>query len=166
MSFVRVMPTIFCNRAEPPEPGICPSFCSGSAYCVVSDAIRKSHASESSKTDAEAVATVGDDHRLGAARWRRDVPGELRDVFGTRLHETADVAAAGEMLALRPQHDDANARILVERLERQPELIALRHRHNVIGRAAKDNVGTLMRFIDLDLEPVELGKAGISKCVG
>ena len=23
--------TIFCNRAEPPEPGICPSFCSGSA---------------------------------------------------------------------------------------------------------------------------------------
>ena len=28
---VRVMPTIFCRRAEPPEPGICPSRCSGSA---------------------------------------------------------------------------------------------------------------------------------------
>ena len=31
MSLVRVMPTIFCRRAEPPEPGICPSRCSGSA---------------------------------------------------------------------------------------------------------------------------------------
>ena len=28
---VRVMPTIFCRRAEPPEPGIWPSFCSGRA---------------------------------------------------------------------------------------------------------------------------------------
>ena len=31
MSLVRVMPMIFCRRAEPPEPGICPSFCSGNA---------------------------------------------------------------------------------------------------------------------------------------
>ncbi len=31
MSFVRVIPTIFWSRAEPPEPGIWPSFCSGSA---------------------------------------------------------------------------------------------------------------------------------------
>ena len=31
MSLVRVMPMIFCSRAEPPEPGICPSRCSGSA---------------------------------------------------------------------------------------------------------------------------------------
>ena len=31
MSLVRVMPTIFCSRAEPPDPGICPSFCSGNA---------------------------------------------------------------------------------------------------------------------------------------
>ena len=31
MSLVRVMPMIFCRRAEPPEPGIWPSFCSGSA---------------------------------------------------------------------------------------------------------------------------------------
>ena len=28
---VRVMPMIFCRRAEPPEPGIWPSRCSGSA---------------------------------------------------------------------------------------------------------------------------------------
>jgi hypothetical protein len=31
MSLVRVMPTIFCNRAEPPDPRIWPSFCSGSS---------------------------------------------------------------------------------------------------------------------------------------
>src|SRR5215203_3785813 len=31
MSLVRVMPTIFCSRAEPPDPGICPSRCSGNA---------------------------------------------------------------------------------------------------------------------------------------
>ncbi len=28
---VRVMPMIFCSRAEPPEPGIWPSRCSGRA---------------------------------------------------------------------------------------------------------------------------------------
>ena len=31
MSLVRVMPTIFCSRAEPPDPGIWPSRCSGRA---------------------------------------------------------------------------------------------------------------------------------------
>ena len=31
MSFWRVMATIFCSRALPPEPGIWPRFCSGSA---------------------------------------------------------------------------------------------------------------------------------------
>jgi hypothetical protein len=31
MSLVRAMPTIFCRRAAPPEPGIWPSRCSGSA---------------------------------------------------------------------------------------------------------------------------------------
>jgi len=49
MSLVRVMPTIFCSRAEPPEPGIWPSFCSGSAYWAVSEAMRKSQASAISK---------------------------------------------------------------------------------------------------------------------
>ena len=49
MSLVRVMPTIFCRRAEPPEPGICPSFCSGRAYSVVGVTSRKSQAREISK---------------------------------------------------------------------------------------------------------------------
>lgn len=40
MSFVRVIPTIFCSRADPPDPGICPSRCSGSAYWHVSEPIQ------------------------------------------------------------------------------------------------------------------------------
>jgi len=30
MSLARVIPTIFCSRAAPPDPGICPRRCSGS----------------------------------------------------------------------------------------------------------------------------------------
>ena len=71
MSLVRVMPTIFCSRAEPPEPGICPSFCSGSAYSVVSVASRKSQASDSSKPTPKQyprlAAITGLLQRAGAA---------------------------------------------------------------------------------------------------
>src|SRR5439155_21955936 len=109
---------------------------------------------------------VGDYHCLGAARGVSNDPWELRDMIGACLQETDDVAAAGEMLSLPPQHDDANVRILIERLECQPELIALRHRHDVMGRASKDDVGALMRLVDLDLEPIQLCEAGIGECVG
>src|SRR5436853_211733 len=34
------------------------------------------------EADAEAIAAVGDDHRLGATRGRGDVPGQLRDMLG------------------------------------------------------------------------------------
>ena len=94
MSLVRVMPTIFCSRAEPPEPGIWPSFCSGSAYRQVSETMRKSQASEISKPTPKHVAAIGGDHRLRAARGGGDVPGELRDVLGRSLEEALDVAAA------------------------------------------------------------------------
>ena len=49
LPLVRVMPAIFCRRAEPPEPGIWPSFCSGRAYSAVSVTRRKSQAGETSK---------------------------------------------------------------------------------------------------------------------
>ena len=48
------------------------------------------------EADAEAEAAVGGDHRLRAARRRGDVPGELGDGLGRRLHEALDVAAADE----------------------------------------------------------------------
>ena len=84
-------------------------------------------------------------------------------MLGICLHEAADVAAAGKMFTLRPQHDDTDARMLIERLEGQAELVALRHRHHVVGRTVEDDVGALMRLIDFNLEAVELRKTGISK---
>ena len=87
-------------------------------------------------------------------------------MLGARFHEAADIAAAGEVLALAAHHDDTHARIFVQRLEGQPELVALRHRHDVIGRASKDDVGALMRLVDLDLEPIELGEPGIGERIG
>ena len=69
------------------------------------------------------------------------------------------------MLADGPDHDDAHARILVQRLEHQPQLIALRHRHDIEGRPVEDDIGALMRLVDFDLEAVELGKPGVCKCV-
>ena len=49
MSLVRAIPIMCSRRIEPPEPGIMPMRCSGSPTTAVSDTIRKSHASESSK---------------------------------------------------------------------------------------------------------------------
>ena len=97
---------------------------------------------------------------------RGDVPSELGNVLRARLHEATDIATAGEMLALAAHDDHADARILVQRLEGQAQLVALRHRHDVVGRTAQNDVGALMRLVDLDLEPVELGEPGIGKCVG
>ena len=59
------------------------------------------------------------------------------------------------MLADRAQHDDAHARILVERLEHEAKLVALRHRDDVERRPVEDDVGALARGVDLDAEAVE-----------
>ena len=59
------------------------------------------------------------------------------------------------------QHDDADAGVLVEALEHQPKLVALRHRHDVERRPVEDDVGALARLVDLDAEAVERGEAGI-----
>jgi hypothetical protein len=67
------------------------------------------------------------------------------------------------MLAGGAQHDDAHARILVEGLEHQPELVALRHRHDVERRPVEDHVGALARRIDLDAEAVERGEPRVGE---
>ena len=125
--------------------------------------MRKSQASESSKPTPKQKPRFADDHRLRAARRRRDVPGELRDRLRRRLHEALDVAAGGEMLADRAHHDDAHARILVERLEHEAKLVALRHRHDVERRPVEDHVGALARRVDLDAEAVERREARIGE---
>ena len=59
------------------------------------------------------------------------------------------------MLARGAQHDHAHARILIERLEHQAELIALAHFDHVERRPVEHHIGALARRIDLDAEAVE-----------
>jgi hypothetical protein len=108
------------------------------------------------ESDAKAVAPVGGDHRLRAARRGGDVPGELGDVLGRCLQESPYVAAGGEVLSLGPQNDHAHPRILVERLEHTADLVALAHRDRVHRRAGEDHVGALAPGVDLDAEPVQV----------
>lgn len=60
------------------------------------------------------------------------------------LHEALDVAPAGEVFADRAQHDHANAVIFIERLEHQPQLVALRHLDYVQRWAIEDDVGPFL----------------------
>src|SRR5262249_44995144 len=115
------------------------------------------------ETDAEAITAIGRDHRLGAARRRGDVPGEARDGLRARLHEALDIAAARKMLAGGAQHDDPYPRVLFERLEHQPKLVALRHGDDVERRAIEGHVGALARGVDLDAKALEGRKAGIDE---
>ena len=87
------------------------------------------------------------------------VPLATQQAGGPRVRDAREAGG----LALAAHDDDADARILVQRLEGQTQLVALRHRHDIVGGTAQNDVGALMRLVDLDLEPVELGKAGIDK---
>jgi hypothetical protein len=76
-------------------------------------------------------------------------------VLGGRFEETADLAAAGKMLAQRPHYDDADAVVGIERLEGDAQVLALRHRNDVERRPIEDHIGTLAPGVDLDAETVE-----------
>src|SRR5579862_4640294 len=76
-------------------------------------------------------------------------------MLGRGFEEARDIAAGGKMLAGRAQHDDAHARILVERLEDQAKLIALRHFDDVERRPVENDVGAFAGRIDLDAKTVE-----------
>src|SRR6202043_3485620 len=69
--------------------------------------------------------------------------------------KTRDIAAGGKMLANGAQHDDADARILVERLEDQTKLIALPHFDDIEGRRVENDVGAFAGRVDLDAKAVE-----------
>src|SRR6185312_7774753 len=69
------------------------------------------------------------------------------------------------MLTDGTDHDDADARILVECFEGQAKLVALPHRHDVVRRPIENDVGALMRFVNLDTETVELGETRIGELV-
>ena len=163
MSLVRVMPMIFLQprRAAGARNLAEPLFRQRIEAGLRDDA--EIAGERNLEADAEAIAAIGDDHGLAAARRRGDVPGEFRDMLGRRGEEAGDIAAAGKMLADRAQHDHAHAGILVERLEDQAELIALAHLDDVQRRPVEHDVGAFARRIDLDAKAVELLQTRIGK---
>ncbi len=64
------------------------------------------------------------------------------------------------MLADRAQHDDTHALIRIQRLERTPKLVALRHRDDVERRPVEDDVAAALRRVHFDAEPVGFGWQG------
>ncbi len=62
------------------------------------------------------------------------------------------------MLADGAQHDHPHARVLVDRFERQPQLVTLRHFDDVERRPVEDHVGALALGIDLDAKAVSLAR--------
>ena len=67
------------------------------------------------------------------------------------------------MLADGAQYDHPHPFILLQRLEQEPQLVALRHGNDVEGRAVQDHVGALARGIDVHAEAVERGKARVGE---
>jgi hypothetical protein len=76
-------------------------------------------------------------------------------MLGRGREKAGDVAAGGKVLADGAQHDDAHARILVERFEDQTKLIALSHFDDVERRPVENDVGAFARRIDVDAKAVE-----------
>ena len=76
-------------------------------------------------------------------------------MLGGGFEETADLAAAGEMLTDRPHHDDADVVIGVEPFEGRAQLVALRHGYDIERRPVEDHIGALALGVDLDPETVE-----------
>ena len=77
MSLVRVMPTIFCNRARSARSRDLSELLLRE---LVLRGLRRNPeitGKRELEADTETVTTVGDDHGLGAARRRSDIPGEL-----------------------------------------------------------------------------------------
>jgi len=82
-------------------------------------------------------------------------------MLGRGFHEAFDVAAAGEMLANSAKHDHADAFVLVERFEHEPQLIALGHFDHVERRAMKDDIRALLPGVQFNREAVECREARI-----
>ena len=62
------------------------------------------------------------------------------------------------------QHDDANAWLVVERFENEPQLVALRHLDDIQRRPIENNISALVFTIDLDAEAIEHCQARVCKC--
>ena len=164
MSLVRVMPTIFCKPRRAAGAG---NLTEPLLRQRVEAGLRRNAeiaGERDFEADAEAIAAIGGDHWLCAARRRGDVPGELRHVLGRGFQEALDVAAAGKMLADGAQHDHAYAR----RLRRAPRTRAASWSRCGIsmmlsGGRSRITSARSRSGIDLDAEAVELGETRVGE---
>src|SRR5262249_39891420 len=115
------------------------------------------------KAHSKAVAAVGGDHRLATARRGGNVPGEPRHMLRACLQKSPNISAAGKMLTDGSQHDNPNTCILIQRLEGEAQLIALRHLDDVERRPVENDVGPLLGGINLDVKTVEFAKTRIKE---
>ena len=86
------------------------------------------------EADAEAVAAIGGDHRLAAARGAAMFQASLETCSGEASRKPLMLPPLEKCSPDGAQHDHAHAFVLVERLEDEPQLIALRHRDDVERR--------------------------------
>ena len=155
---MRAIPIIRTSRAEPPGAGNHADALLGKGKPGGLRDDAKIAGERELESHAEAVAANCGQHRLVAALGGGDVPGKLRDSLRGAVQESADVAAAGEVLPLAAQHDDSYLRVAVQGLEHRAKLVALAHGHDVERRAVEHHVRTLAGVVDLDAEAVEVAR--------
>ena len=160
MSFVRVMPTIFCSRAEPPEPG-------NLAELLFRQRVQRGVGRDAEvagerqlEADAEAVAAsaaiTGFAQRAGAAMFHASFETCSGDASRKPL-----MSPPLEKCSPCPRTTMTRTRVVrVERLERDAQLLAREHADDVERRPVEDDVGAFARRVDLDTEAVEVGGQG------
>ena len=148
------MPIIFCSLADPPEPGICPSLCSGKRIQACLGSHAEIAGQRQLETGPEAITAISRDHRFAASCRCADVPRQIGNLFRRRGEESGNVSAAGEMLTFGAQHNDPDTAILIKLLESAPQLIPLRHADDVERRTIENDIRSLQRRIDDDVESV------------
>src|SRR5215470_5419024 len=67
------------------------------------------------------------------------------------------------MPAAGAQHDQAHARVLVQGLEHETQLVALGHLDDIERRPVEDDVSPFERAVDLDAEAIERGQARVGE---
>src|SRR5690606_33676774 len=110
------------------------------------------------EANTKAIALVHSNNRLGATRWCCDIPCELGHMLGAGFKKALDVATTGKMLALCSQHNHTHIIVFIQRLKYQTQLVTLRHRNDVEWWTSQHDIGTLLLYVNLDTEAIQIGQ--------
>src|SRR5262245_57436297 len=98
------------------------------------------------------------DDRLRAPLGRGDVPGEMGHPVALDLRERLDVATGGVHAVLSADHDDADVRILAERVHDRGDLTASAIGHHVERWPIEPEKADLLLWIDFIVQPIEFAQ--------